>query len=241
MKLTGRQEEFIRNLLDLYHEANQPLHYTELAERLGVNRFTAYDMLRLLEEKGFAASTYRLAEDKNGPGRSEVVFMPTERAHQLVADLTQDQRREKPNWEAAKDSALRAIRSGAHSETVLADELLGRIPVDDQDSQHYCLEVITTMALRLRQGAGRRLLVEYLPSILPNLDAGDPEDLSLLGGFVLGILAQENSDDPQWLQEMFEHVRRFQTLISEMTPDERSRLGSSINQVYTSLTQNMHR
>ena len=83
------------------------------------------------------------------------------------------------------------------------------------------------------------LLVEYLPHILPDLDAGDPEDLSLLGGFALGILAQENSDDPQWLQEMFEHVRRFQTLISEMTPDERSRLGSSINQIHTSLTQNM--
>lgn len=235
MKLTRRQEEFIRNLLDLYHEANQPLHYTELAERLGVSRFTAYDMLRLLEEKGFAASTYRLAGDKSGPGRSEVVFIPTERAHQLVADLTQNQQRKEFNWEAAKDSALQAIRSGEHPETELAKELLGRIPAADQDSQHYCLEVITTMALRLRQGAGRRLLVEYLPGILPHLDAGDPEDLSLLGGFVLGILAQENSDDPQWLQEMFEHVRRFQALTSEMMPVERSRLGSSINEVYTSL------
>lgn len=239
MKLTRRQEEFIRNLLDLYHEANQPLHYTELAERLGVNRFTAYDMLRLLEQKGFAASTYRLAEDKNGPGRSEVVFIPTERAHQLVTALTQNQRTEESNWEAAKDSALRAIRSGTHSETELAEELLGRIPADEQGSQHYCLEVMTTIALRLHQGAGQRLLVKYLPSILPNLNAGDQEDLSLLGGFALGILARENSDDPQWLQEMFEHVRRFQTLITGMTPDERSRLGSSINQIYTSLTHNI--
>lgn len=51
MKITRRQEDFIRKLLDLYRESEGPIHYSELAERLGVNRFTAYDMLRLLEEK----------------------------------------------------------------------------------------------------------------------------------------------------------------------------------------------
>ena len=52
MKLTRRQEEFIKNLVDLNQEFNGPIHYSVLAERLGVSPFTAYDMLCMLEEKG---------------------------------------------------------------------------------------------------------------------------------------------------------------------------------------------
>jgi hypothetical protein len=41
MKLTNRQETFIKNLLQLYQESEDAIHYTVLAERLGVSRFTA--------------------------------------------------------------------------------------------------------------------------------------------------------------------------------------------------------
>jgi hypothetical protein len=50
MKLTGRQRAFLSTFLDLYREAQEPLHYTTVAQRLGVSKITAYDMLRLLEE-----------------------------------------------------------------------------------------------------------------------------------------------------------------------------------------------
>ncbi|HID63423.1 MAG TPA: Lrp/AsnC family transcriptional regulator, partial [Anaerolineae bacterium] len=36
MKLTGRQKMFLSRFLDLYREAEEPLHYTVVAERLGV-------------------------------------------------------------------------------------------------------------------------------------------------------------------------------------------------------------
>ena len=45
MKLTRRQTTFVERLVDLYHEAQGPIHYSTLARRLGVSRFTAYDML----------------------------------------------------------------------------------------------------------------------------------------------------------------------------------------------------
>ena len=64
MKLTRRQETFIHRLLDLYRELDGPIHYSLLAERVGVSPFTAYDMLRLLEEKGLVTSEYRLDSDK---------------------------------------------------------------------------------------------------------------------------------------------------------------------------------
>src|SRR5258706_2294354 len=87
MELTRRQTTFMERLVDLYHEAHGPIPYSTLALRLGVSRFTAYDMLRLLEEKGLVTSAYQLTAGKSGPGRSEVLYEPTERAHALVAQL----------------------------------------------------------------------------------------------------------------------------------------------------------
>jgi DNA-binding MarR family transcriptional regulator len=238
MKLTRRQEEFIYKLLDLYQEGEQPLHYTQLAERLGVSRFTAYDMLRLLEEKGLATSQYRLAPDRVGPGRSEVFFVPTQRAHQLVATLRGDHQPEQ-DWESAKFAVLRSIRNGAFPDSELAQEILGRIPDEDQGSSlQYCVEVMAVIALRLRSGGGRQLLHEYLPLILPDLDTGDMEDLRLLGGFALGVLASENADDPTWCLELFEHVKRYQTLISSLPARQRRALTNSLNDIYASFQEN---
>ncbi len=93
MKLTRRQEAFMRKLLDVYREAQEPVHYSVLAGRLGVSPFTAYDMLRLLEEKGLVSSDYSRGTRKSGPGRSEVFFLPTPLAHRLVAEMVAVPRR----------------------------------------------------------------------------------------------------------------------------------------------------
>jgi predicted transcriptional regulator len=237
MRLTGRQEEFIRNLLDLYQQSGEPLHYTELAERLGVNRFTAYDMLRLLEEKGLARSEYRLAKDKEGPGRSEIVFLPTEKAHQLIAKLLVSSGKPLEDWELAKNAILKTIASDGTWKSSLIKEILARAPVERASPVGYCLEVMVIIALRLRQGQGQRLLLQYLPRLLPEGDTGNIEDLNLLGGFTLGILAREYADDPTWSLEMFDHVKRYQTIINAMTPEQRNDLASRLIQIYQSLSQ----
>ena len=70
MKLTHLQETFVQSLLDLYGELNGPIHYSVLANRIGVSPFTAYGLLRLLEKKGLVISQYRLDSDKLVVGRS---------------------------------------------------------------------------------------------------------------------------------------------------------------------------
>ena len=98
-KLTARQRAFLDKLLELYRERKGPVHYSDVAERLGVNRFSAYDMLRVLEKKGFAASSYTLRSAvpaasgaHPGPGRSMVVFAPTASATEILADWGEDAR-----------------------------------------------------------------------------------------------------------------------------------------------------
>ena len=78
MQLTNRQRAFLETLFDVYHDhGRQPVHYTALARALGVANSTAYEMLKLLEKKGYVSSEYHLAADHAGPGRSMVLFRPT--------------------------------------------------------------------------------------------------------------------------------------------------------------------
>jgi hypothetical protein len=231
MKLTSRQEVFIRNLLDLFREVKGPIHYSVLAERVGVSPFTAYDMLRLLEEKGLVFSDYQRAADRTGPGRSEVVFAPTPQAHQFWGYL---KKLGSAEWEAAREQMLDQIRTRKVDDRELADEILARVPPDGPSALRYCVEVMTIIALRLQRKAGRGRLLEYLPRILPHSETANYVDLSLLGGFALGVLVDENTDDPEWVYELFQHVRHYQTLVMDMEPEQLRWLTTSLNKVFSS-------
>lgn len=56
VKLPPRQREFLSRLLDLYREAEAPVRYASVARALEVSPVTAYEMLRLLEDKGLVRS-----------------------------------------------------------------------------------------------------------------------------------------------------------------------------------------
>lgn len=234
MKLTRRQEAFIRKLLDVYREAQEPVHYSRLAERLGVSRFTAYDMLRLLEEKGLVSSDYQLSARKSGPGRSEVVFLPTPLAHQLIAEMGGASRED---WETIKQRVVDEVKSGQVRDREVVQEMLARIPPEGQDPRRYCVEVMKVVALRLRGHSGGQVLADYLPRLLPNKNADCRADLSLLGGFALGILAGETKGDLEWDRELFEHVKRYQILVAEMDLQLCRRLARSLRQVLAPLKE----
>lgn len=232
MKLTRRQETFIRNLLDLYHQVQGPIHYSELAERLNVNRFTAYDMLRLLEEKGYVSSEYKLGDDKSGPGRSTVVFTPTARAHHIMAVLTGES--DNLDWEAAKDRALSKLRNGLFEDQELSHEVFAHIPPDVHDGDEaisYCFELMTIIALNLSKSSRRQIISDYYPQILPVDCRNSAAGLCSLAGFALGVLASEE-DDNDWYGELFPHVNRYQELVIGMDDKRCSYLAEGLRQVF---------
>lgn len=229
MHLTRRQDTFIHRLLDLYRELNEPIHYSVLAERVGVSPFTAYDMLRLLEEKGLVISEYRVDSDKPVVGRSEVVFRPTEHARQVFVELAGEA--EKGNWEEVKAQILENIRGGGLHDLALAEEMLARVPPDVPDILRYCIEVMTIVILRLSKGAGRRVVAEHLLQIMEWKGTVTRSGLLLLGGFVLGLLANEVKSDVEWNQLFLKHIQRYQSLVMDMEPHLCHRLSDSMKNV----------
>lgn len=233
MKITRRQEDFIRKMIDLHRELQGPFHYSCLAERLGISPFTAYDMLRLLEEKGVVTSQYHLAEDKSGPGRSEIFFLPTAEAYRVFAKISEDV--DSQEWEALLEAALSKVCSGALQDRKLANDVLALVPPEGQGSLHYCVEVMAVIALLLRRGDSRQLLLSSLPNILPSIESANPVNLSLLGGFALGILANEKVNDRDWGRELIEHVSHYQALVADMNSQLCRKLVVSLREVYKTL------
>ena len=216
MKLTHRQEIFIIRLLDLCREFKGPIHYSTLAERVGVSPFTAYDMLRLLEEKGFVTSEYRIEAGKSTVGRSEIVFLPTQLAYNRFAELANGA--DLRNWEEVKSQIMKRIFAGDIRDHDIAIDLITRVPPDAPDSLRYCFEVITLLVLRLGKNTGRKVLVERMPQILGWKESFSKSGLIILGGFILGLLAMDNSLLLDRDQPILEYVQRYQSLISKMEP-----------------------
>jgi DNA-binding PadR family transcriptional regulator len=144
MKLSSRQRTFLSQLLDLCREARAPVHYGDVAQALDVRPVTAYEMLRLLEDKGLVHS--EAIRPQGHRGRSVIVFSPTDRATSVLAELTSDSLSDQ-EWENAKASILTALEARTDYRELL-NELLLRIPERTSPSL-FVADMITAIILAL--------------------------------------------------------------------------------------------
>jgi len=84
-KITRRQLQFLEAVVREYRDTHLPVSYRDIAFRLRVSRWTAYDILQELYKKGFLSPKYRPV---GGPGRSEILYEPTQEAIEKVEGAT---------------------------------------------------------------------------------------------------------------------------------------------------------
>lgn len=235
MKLTRRQEEFIKKMIELGQELDGPFHYTVVAEKIGVSPFTAYDMLRLLEEKGMVTSEYQLATDKTGPGRATRLFYPTEKAkehHRSFAASSAEAL--SLEGDDLKQFLLQKLTSGELTHPDIGQEMLARIPPTNGNEQvSYCMEVMAVLVLRLKQSDGLDLLSTHLSKMLSDDGTMTQTNLCLLGGFAFGILAEHDSADHDWTDMLFEHVQQYVTIIMQLSAEECRIISEYITTTFT--------
>jgi murein L,D-transpeptidase YcbB/YkuD len=222
MKLTARQQAFLDSLFDLYREFNGPVHYSVVAERLGVNKFSAYDMLKLLEKKGVAASSYVLGEGHAGLGRSMVVFYPTYQAARFLTQLRHEVLGGE-EWHQAKEILLQRIRETQESNYAEAvREILAHLP-DVKTPLMYCTEMISVLLLNLADASKQTGEIISLRT-LGSLTARDEVGLGTLAGFSLASIMSHEGEDPSFVSKLTGHVKRFQAHLGELSEESVSRL-----------------
>jgi len=223
MQLTSRQCDFLEKLLDVYYRhRRQPIHYTTLAQALNVANSTAYEMLRLLEQKGYVSSEYYLSDHRTGPGRSMVLFRPTIKALRTFRRLLGEDARNK-EWELAKEKVLeRLAAEGFPDDEQLLTDLVAAIQ-ESEDSLSYCGRVLAASLVSIKSQFLSRIRELPIFRDMDREDAASFDALNLLPGFALGFSCalQRNSS---WLSRLAECIERYQTYLRQMDEEARVRL-----------------
>ncbi|APV45082.1 helix-turn-helix domain-containing protein [Dehalogenimonas formicexedens] len=215
MKLTFRQKIFLSKLLDAYRDMKEPVHYSVIANRLGLNNSTAYDMLRLLEKKGMVTSEYDTPKETAGPGRSSIRFVPTAETIELFAHLAGDIR-EQDEWDDIKTRVLTNLSRGeANDYKDILNELLARMP-EPRSSLVRCTEVMTALLLKLRES--KQNLTEQ--SSVDNLLKAPASKLrmSILAGLILG-LSYTDQETQRFLGIYQEYAEKYEASLQGLSRD----------------------
>lgn len=72
-RLTSRQREFLNSLIDIYDTRGQAVSYEDVASRMRVSKWTAYDILHDLYQRGFLRLEHAVTP---GKGRSRILYSP---------------------------------------------------------------------------------------------------------------------------------------------------------------------
>ena len=209
MKVTKRQKEFINKLIVLYKDSNEPIHYSDLAEKLDVSPFTAYDMLRVLEEKGFVDSEYQMPDGTSG--RSIRVFIPTSKALNLINKIVDEHA--EIRWDEIDQTIRCLIDKGLFREAEIGLEIFARIPPGETDEIHFCLEIISILMLRVRNNQHIHTFQKAYLNQMGSDKYPLRSTLNLITGFALGVLPYEISVDDEWSELLIQNVLRYQEIL----------------------------
>jgi len=220
-KLTRRQQQFLSDFLDLYSNWGEPLHYTTLAEHVGVGKISAYEMLRLLEERGLVEAEYQLPDGLRGPGRASVVFRPTPRAREVLDQLAGGDTNQQ-EWQASKERILRQLElDKGHDYDALLQELLARTP-DQRSPIVYAAEMITAVILGLESlmdTAEANALKDKLEEIGKAGEVG----IGIFAGLGVGLSVAERVNR-RLAGFLLMQSGRFQSAITQLSEENRRQL-----------------
>lgn len=232
MDITPRQREFLTHLLDLYHEMAQPIHYTAVAEKFGVSKWSAYDMLNLLERKGLVKREYVVDNKGGGRGRSTVVFGPTPQAEEMLAalGLPNDDQEE---WEAVRERILANLQTLQGAQHVqLLEELLQSVPKRTSPLP-YCAELLTALLLSIDNVKQH---IKEIP-FLRNFSEGRHEEprLMTLGGLGLGLSLGQGVRQ-EVARRWEEWVRKYEAYVQKMDQGRQRVLCNFVREVVVLLS-----
>ena len=242
-EITPRQQEFLEGLCRLVVQQQAAVHYSEVARYLGVNRYSAYDMLKVLEGKELVAADYVLASTKDGPGRSRVVFFPTRQGLDLLAATGVESARAADGvlpiasptsipeeWASFKEAILGKLaeaRMAGKRELML--DLLSRLP-ERRRPLHYCAQMVTALVLNLERLHEQMLGVSPFEA-LEALATNEEESVNALAGLSLGsALVAGEADDQGLASQLLGQMDSFQQQLHGLSSDSKRHLSAFLGE-----------
>ena len=231
MKITRRQRDFLSKFLELCSKSNGYIHYTELAKKLGVSKYTAYDMLRLLEKKELVSHKYVLGY-KKGKGRSKVLFYPFPRARKLLGEILEIDI-ETNKWRDFKKLMLTEVDEGKRKSYV---RLLKRIS-KKADGVKRPMEYCTYYMMGLFLGIKKIKNVFLKTKLIKNLKKFREKSklkISSLAAMILGTFQLEEDLDIG-NEHFLKDFLIYEKYLNKMSSEDRDEFDSLVDEIFSKL------
>lgn len=219
MTLTQRRKEFLIKIKQLYEKNNAPVHYITVAEKLGVSKWSAYEMLKELEKKGFLAAKYIVDQEKKNPGRSMVFFIPTKITEEVLSKKEQLSN-QLEEWHRTKEYLLQMFKNLEKPGPQKAiDELLEKMSAIEMPiilSAYIitflivCLKIFSSKSIQFIK---KHVLFTSKPEIA----------LSMFAGAVLGNILKTAANF-NLIDQLTAYIKQFQNSIDEINFQEKTLL-----------------
>jgi len=232
-KLTKRQATFLRQFVSIYQEQGQPVHYVTVAENLGLGNVTAYEMLRLLEERGFVAREYQSNPNVVKPGRSIVLFYPTRAAEDLILPA-QVETNALRDWLVVKEWILHTLRDASEYQH---EELLSNLLVRIQDVGSPLIlvtELYTAMVLMLKTVKDKPEYQAVLKR-LQQIELPPKINLSAVSGITMFLSSVERINR-QYVNQLLAEINRYEEALSQLSEESQRQVGEFSREVVNILS-----
>ena len=234
MKITTRQKEFLQTLIDLYQQKASPIHYSEVAQTLGVSKWTAYDMLQLLRREGLLKVEYLIPESDSNNwgklGRSTITFFPTKKGY-TVSNLPQ----RKLSTKAAELNKLKndiiqkfeEIKGKFNLKELFKEALQTKSPLI------FCACVLLILILLIKKITEGIAEIKLLSQVIPADATSTYIELALIVfvGMCFGVLTKYINKIPNYitgpndnLDEYANYIQTYNQYVSQMDKEEQKSL-----------------
>ncbi len=187
MNITSRRLDFLRTIKQIYDNTSLPVHYIRVAEKLGVSKWSAYDMLKSLEKDGLLSRHYEVNNVEKHPGRAMIMFYPTQLLVQIVNAASSDVKASTKEWIQVKDRLLSAFdKMEPDKAGELMEQLAAELPVVENPLA-ACAYVVTMLIAQL-QNLGETSL-SIVRSIMKGAVKAESA-LAMIAGAIMGSLAR---------------------------------------------------
>ena len=207
--LTARRRECLAALDAAVRLAGGAVHYSAVAEPLGISAWTAYDLLRELEREGLVATSYAHRAGV-AVGRTQVGFAPTSAGRAALGE---------PSAPPAEERALRRARASLASmpsvPAALAAVGRGSRGLDLTGQLAFWLSQAERLPGRTRTGLRQALRTA-------------PEAATALSMFVAGVYGAISAESAEVADVLAAEVGNFQRRLARTTAARRERLARSL-------------
>jgi len=234
MKITKRQREFLKALIDLYRQKGSSVHYSEVALKMGVSKWTAYDMLQLLRREGLLEVEYLIPEPDNYRwgklGRSTITFFPAKKGY-AISNLSQ---RNLP----IKAAELNKLKNDIIQKF---EEIKGKFSLKDLFKEAlktkspliFCACVLLILILLIKKITEGIAEIKLLSQVIPHDATSTYIGLALIvfAGMCFGVLTKYINNIPKYvtgsnnnLDEYIGYIHTYNQYVSQMNKDEQKSL-----------------